>query len=274
MPFVGRHLGKIIQRIQKINGLHQKAWLRDCATSRCMLFRCWDLLDPYPSQTMQLSRLRPMPCNALLQAHANAIPTNLLCVGSVCGLGSDLVGIHSLSLAARYRTAGCSNTLIQGLQKIQAAREYEFAPMFALSSDWEKNFWCLPWLVALRMPFTLYGVWTTLANLMMLHKTKGERLPQLHSVTNYSRMILLGLFSLRASRILGPISRFRVAESLPHMKLASCASRPGLTVVVFYASFAIDFVRHIDFTLRERHRCVELVARMNPTLSHTTTNVG
>ena len=86
-------------------------------------------------------------------------------------------------------------------------------------------------------------------------------------------MILLGLFSLRASRILGPISRFRVAESLPHMKLASCASRPGLTVVVFYASFAMDFVRHIDFTLRERHRCVEFVARMNPTLSHTTTNV-
>ena len=35
----------------------------------------------------------------------------------------------------------------------------------------------------------------------------------------------------------------------------------------------MDFVRHIDFTLRERHRCVELVAWMNPTLSHTTTNV-
>ena len=58
----------------------------------------------------------------------------------MCGLGSDWVGIHSLSLAARYRTAGCSNKLIQGLQKIQAAREYDFAPMSALSSDWEKNF--------------------------------------------------------------------------------------------------------------------------------------
>ena len=70
----------------------------------------------------------------------NAIPTNLPGVASVCGLGPDLVGIHSISLAARYRTAACSNTLSQGLQKIQAAREYDFAPVLALSSIWEKEF--------------------------------------------------------------------------------------------------------------------------------------
>ena len=35
-----------------------------------------------------------------------------------------------------------------------------------------------------------------------------------------------GPISLRASRILGPISRFRIVEILPHMKLASRASRP------------------------------------------------
>ena len=43
----------------------------------------------------------------------NAIPSNLLGVGSVCGLGPDLVGIHSISLAARYRVAVCSSTLRQ-----------------------------------------------------------------------------------------------------------------------------------------------------------------
>ena len=32
----------------------------------------------------------------------NAIPTDLLGVGSVCGLGPDRVGIHSIRLAARY----------------------------------------------------------------------------------------------------------------------------------------------------------------------------
>ena len=39
-----------------------------------------------------------------------------------------------------------------------------------------------------------------------------------------------GPISLRASKVLGPISRFRIADILPHMKLASRASRPGLTV--------------------------------------------
>ena len=70
----------------------------------------------------------------------NAIPTGLLGVGSVCGFGPDLVGIHSVSLAARYRTAACSNTLNQGLEKIQAARAFDFAPILALSPNWEKDF--------------------------------------------------------------------------------------------------------------------------------------
>ena len=39
-----------------------------------------------------------------------------------------------------------------------------------------------------------------------------------------------GAISLRASKALGPISRYRVADILPHMKHASRASRPGLTV--------------------------------------------
>ena len=47
----------------------------------------------------------------------NAIPTNFLCVGSVCGLGPDLLGIHTLSLAARERTASNSGTLANGLEK-------------------------------------------------------------------------------------------------------------------------------------------------------------
>ena len=42
--------------------------------------------------------------------------------------------------------------------------------------------------------------------------------------------------------------------------------------LVSYASSEIVFVPHKDFTLRERHRCVELDARVNPTPSHSTTN--
>ena len=48
-----------------------------------------------------------------------------------------------MSLAARYRTATCSNTLNQGLEKIQAARAYDFAPVLALSPVWEKEFLAL-----------------------------------------------------------------------------------------------------------------------------------
>ena len=39
-----------------------------------------------------------------------------------------------------------------------------------------------------------------------------------------------GPLSSRASRVLGLISRHRVADILPHMKSVSCASRPGLLV--------------------------------------------
>ena len=38
----------------------------------------------------------------------NAVTSKLLEVGSVSGLGPDLVGIHSISLAARYPVAACS----------------------------------------------------------------------------------------------------------------------------------------------------------------------
>ena len=36
--------------------------------------------------------------------------------------------------------ASCSNTLNQGLEKIQAARAFDFAPVLALCSNWEKEF--------------------------------------------------------------------------------------------------------------------------------------
>ena len=75
-----------------------------------------------------------------------------------------------------------------------------------------------------------------------------------------------GPLSSRASRVLGPISRFRVADILPHMKLVSRASRPGLLV---------GFLRilHRDFTLKSMIIRAVLDAQMNLTLSHTTMSV-
>ena len=81
------------------------------------------------------------------------------------------------------------------------------------------------------------------------------------------RQDFAGPISLRASKALGPISRYRVADILPHMKLASRASRLG-SRLVFYASCATVCARHEDFTLKETSKRVVLDVGMNPILSH------
>ena len=70
----------------------------------------------------------------------DAKPSTLLVVGSVCGLGPDLVGIFSICLAARHRVAACSTTLAQGLEKFQMARGHNCTPISALSPIWEEEF--------------------------------------------------------------------------------------------------------------------------------------
>ena len=81
-----------------------------------------------------------MPFSVQLQDRTTLYLLTFLELGSVCGLGPDLVGIYSISLAARYRVAACSTTLRQGLEKIQAARGHNCAPIFALSPVREKEF--------------------------------------------------------------------------------------------------------------------------------------
>ena len=64
---------------------------------------------------------------------------------------------------------------------------------------------------------------------MMCRKPKSRKLPlgcllldKLHTQD------FAGPLACRASRVLGPISRHRVADILHHMKIVSRASRPGL----------------------------------------------
>ena len=54
-------------------------------------------------------------------------------------------------------------------------------------------------------------------------KAIGLLLDKLHK-QDFARLL-----ACRASKVLGPISRHRVAYILPHMKIVSRASRPGLT---------------------------------------------
>ena len=70
-----------------------------------------------------------------------------------------------------------------------------------------------------------------MANLKF-RRMKSRRLLLDYFQTNYIEQDFAGPLSLRASKVLGPISRYRVADILPHMKLFSRASRPGLAVGV------------------------------------------
>ena len=55
----------------------------------------------------------------------NAFPTDILHTGSERGRGIDRCGIRIIGLAARFRTAANSDTLVDDLAKIRAAREYD-----------------------------------------------------------------------------------------------------------------------------------------------------
>ena len=114
----------------------------------------------------------------------NAIPTSLLRVGSVCCLGHDLLVIHTLSLAARKRTAADSSALANGLAKIQAPRENDHASIYAVSSEWKGNFLNLPWPITPWRHMKLYVAWITVANLMNLLMARNERLPRPCSAPN------------------------------------------------------------------------------------------
>ena len=71
----------------------------------------------------------------------NTISSKLLEVGSVRGLGPDLVVIHSIRLAARYRVAASSSFLRRGLEKV--CRVWH-SPGWPCSRSWSRT-GDLPW---------------------------------------------------------------------------------------------------------------------------------
>ena len=100
--------------------------------------------------------------------------------------------------------------------------------MFALSLDWEKEFFTPSVTCRTGTLSMLIVARTMMANLMKLHRVRIKMLPLDYPVIN----CMSGPISLRTCEVLGPISRYRLADTLPHMKLVSRASRPGLTVGV------------------------------------------
>ena len=226
---VGRHPEKFTQRVLKIN-----------ASTKSLVEQLCDF-KIYATSVLSFIGSVCAPAKATLKTenHAlqcttagpyNALPSTLLGVGSVCGLGPDLVGIHSISLAARYRVAACSTTLRQGLEKIQTARGHNSAPIFALSSVWEKEFLAPSMACSTASAFDIVCRLDRGGKLDEAPKNKKQKVATRLIRDKLDEQDSAGPISLRASKVLGPISRYRVADILLHMKLVSRASRLGLTV--------------------------------------------
>ena len=155
-------------------------------------------------------------CNVLLLPYS-AIPTDLLRAGSVCGLGSDIRGIHIISPAARFRTAASSGTLVNDLAKIRAVREYDGASIYAHTPEWEERF------LKTSMAFSTMEAHEYVRQIDRPGKnadSPNHRM-QKSATTLLCETIQNRDFALpvsrRASKALGPISRFHVAQILPRI---------------------------------------------------------
>ena len=134
---------KFIQRVMKINASTKSLVERLCdfkiyAISVLSFIGSVCAPDNAPGKATIKAENHALQCTTA--GPYNATPSSLLQVGSICGLGPDLIGIHSISLAARYRVAACSSTFRRGLEKVNEARGHKCTPLFALSPAWERDF--------------------------------------------------------------------------------------------------------------------------------------
>ena len=145
----------------------------------------------------------------------NAIPTDLLRAGSVCGLGSDMCGIDIISLAALFRTAANSLTLANGLVKIRAAGEFHGTSIYAHTPEWEEKF------LQTSMAFNTMEAYEYVRPIDRIGKIadspnhKAQKTATTLLRDTIKKRDFAVLIAARVSRILGPISSHRVAQILP-----------------------------------------------------------
>ena len=191
-------------------------------------------------------------------------PSTLLGVGSVCGLGPDLVGIRSLSIAARYRVAACSTTLSRGLEKISTAKRHNCTPFFAMSLlFWEKEFLVPSMAYCSVNAFDIFSFgpwWHTWRN------PKGRKLHLACFWTKFINKTLLDFFLvvLRESRDRSIVIVLLTSNSTRKVSRVLLALGYLLTS---FASSVTGSVLHRDFTLKDMITPSVLDAQMNLILS-------
>ena len=210
---VGQHTEKIKQRVLKINASPKSLVERLCDFKMYAIsVLCFVGSVCAPDKATLKAENHALQCTTA--GPYNAFPSTLLGVGSVCGLGPDLVGIHSLSLAARYRVAACSTTLSRGLEKIGTARGHNCTPLFALSPIWEKEFLVPSMAFNTASAFDIVCRLDRDDTLGEVPQNKRQKVATGLLLDKLHKQDFAGPLSGRASRVLGPISRHRVADIL------------------------------------------------------------
>ena len=152
------------------------------------------------------STLRTMPFSAPQQDRTTLSPLLYFRLAlSLCGLGSDLVGIHSSSWAARFRVAKRAHPLSAEVWRMSVRNAGTIALLSLLYLPLgNMSFPFHPWLSTQRMQLLLFVGWIVMTHLVMCRKTDNRKLSLGYFRRNSINKILLGLCS-SASKVLGPI---------------------------------------------------------------------
>ena len=125
----------------------------------CVTLRYAPCLCSAPDEATLKEEAHALQCTTA--GPCNAIPSDLLRVGSTCGLGPDILGIHTLSLAARHRTASNSVTLESGMARINMILTH-FCSQLRMKGE------------ILEPTRLLYVAWILVANSTNLRRTKKQ----------------------------------------------------------------------------------------------------
>ena len=146
----------------------------------------------------------------------------------MCGLDSDICGIHIISLAARFRTAANSGTLVNAWPNfVQLVNTTVLFSLRALTPEWEERE-LKPSMALSTMEAYENVRQIVLATLPTLPEIGYRMPPRPCSATRFKNVILLYQLPNGPPKNLGPISRHHVAQILPMIRNAARASRPGL----------------------------------------------
>ena len=251
---VGEHFGKIIQRVLKIN-----------ASTKSLVERLCDF-KIYAISVLSFIGSVCAPEKATLKAenHAlhcttagpyNAFPSTFLGVGSVCGVGPDLVGI----LFHLYRV--CS--------MLDHAEPRPWKYQYDSSTQWHSFLLSLPFKDFLVPSWPSALLMTVMTHLTKSHKTNSKKLPLACFWANFINKTLLGFHLV--------VHRESWDRSVVIVLLTSCTTWKLFCVLlvlgyslVSFASYAMGSALHRDFTLKNMITHAVLDAQMNLTLSHTT----